>query len=190
MSRGRGSAVGKQSGSSALSRPRQEKAIVNVREILDARDLPRCNDGRMSDQGVPREADGADIRQVSPAGLAPGPGYSHVVTVGFTGRLAIISGQVALDADGNLVGPGDLEAQTRQVFANLATALTSANAGWEHVIKFSYFVRDAGQVMVVRTVRDEFLPSGVSPASTLVEVSRLFRDDLLIEVEALAVIPA
>lgn len=76
------------------------------------------------------------------------------------------------------------------MFANLTAALAAADAGWENVIKLGYFVRDAGQVTVVRAVRDEYLPSGVSPASTLVEVSRLFRDDLLIEVECLAVVPA
>lgn len=144
----------------------------------------------MNDQSVPREMSDADIRQVSPAGLAPGAGFSHVVTVGLTGRLVIISGQVPLDGEGNLVGRGDLEAQTRQVFANLTTALASAGAGWEHVVKLGYFVRDAGQVTVVRAVRDEFLPPGIVPASTLVEVSRLFRDDLLIEIEALAAVPA
>lgn len=129
------------------------------------------------------------IRRLSPEGLAPGHGYSHVVSVDVPGRLVVISGQVALDAGGRLVGAGDLEAQTRQVLANVATALAAAGAGWEHVVKLGYFVRDAGQVAVVRAVRDEVLPPGVAPASTLVEVSRLFRDDLLVEVEAWAVVP-
>jgi enamine deaminase RidA (YjgF/YER057c/UK114 family) len=116
-------------------------------------------------------------------------GYSHVVEV-TEGRPVYIAGQVPLDRDGELVGPGDLRAQTRQVFANLHTALTAAGAGWEHLIKLGYYVRDASQVTVVREVRDQTLPAGIAPASTLVEVSRLFRDDLLIEIEALAVVPA
>ena len=130
------------------------------------------------------------IRQVEAPGLAPGPGYSHVISVDVPGRLVVVSGQVALDSAGNLVGPGDLEAQTRQVFGNLEAALTAAGATWEHVIRLGYFLRDAGGVGVVRSVRAEFVPEGVEPAASLVEVSRLVRDDLLIEVEALAVVPA
>src|SRR5690242_20984500 len=62
----------------------------------------------------------------APHGLAPGPGYSHAVTG--RGRWVAISGQVALDEDGQLVGAGDLEAQARQVFANLDRALAAAGA--------------------------------------------------------------
>ncbi|WP_395107145.1 RidA family protein [Actinomadura sp. SCN-SB] len=132
---------------------------------------------------------GTTIGQLAPPELAPGPGYSHVVTADPPHRLVVISGQIALDSSGELVGPGDLAAQTRQVFTNLRHALAAAGAGWEHVLKLSYFVRDVTQVPLVRAVRDEFLPDGVRPASTLVEVSALFRDDLLIEVEALAAVP-
>ncbi|MFB4310227.1 RidA family protein [Actinomadura sp. GTD37] len=130
------------------------------------------------------------IRRIDAPGLAPGPGYSHVISVDVPGRLVVVSGQIALDGAGNLVGPGDLEAQTRQVFGNLEAALTAAGAGWEHVVRLGYFLRDASGVGVVRAVRAEFVPAGVSPAASLIEVSRLVRDDLLIEVEALAVVPA
>ncbi|PZG02505.1 enamine deaminase RidA [Nonomuraea aridisoli] len=126
---------------------------------------------------------------MAPPGLAPGPGYSHVVSVDVPGRLVVVSGQIALDAAGQLVGAGDLRAQTRQVFANLHTALSAAGAGWEHVVKLGYYLRDASQVAVVREVRDQALPAGIAPASTLVEVSGLVRDDLLVEIEALAVVP-
>jgi enamine deaminase RidA (YjgF/YER057c/UK114 family) len=133
---------------------------------------------------------GGAIRQINAPGLAPGPGYSHVVSVDVPGRLVVVSGQIALDADGNLVGPGDLEAQTRQVFTNLEAALAAAGARWEHVIRLGYFLRDAGGVGVVRAVRTQMLPDGVDPAASLIQVSGLVRDDLLIEVEALAVVPA
>jgi enamine deaminase RidA (YjgF/YER057c/UK114 family) len=129
------------------------------------------------------------VRRVETPGLAPGPGYSHVVSVDVPGRLVVVSGQIALDAAGNLVGPGDLEAQTRQVFANLQAALTAAGARWEHVVRLGYFLRDAGGVGVVRAVRAEFVPADVAPAASLVEVSRLVRDDLLVEIEAMAVVP-
>lgn len=128
------------------------------------------------------------IRRLAPPGLAPGNGYSHVITAELPARLVVVSGQVALDAEGRLVGSGDLAAQTRQVFANLAAALAAVPAGWEHVIKLGFYVRDARHVGVVRAVRDEVLPAGVAPASTLVEVSGLFRDDLLVEIDAMAVV--
>lgn len=118
-----------------------------------------------------------------------GPGYSHAVTADGPGRLVIVSGQVPLNVDGEIVGAGDLRAQTRQVFANLGAALAAAGASWEHVVKLGYFMRDASQVGIVRAVREEALPAGIEPAATLVEVSRLVRDDLLIEIEALAVVP-
>jgi enamine deaminase RidA (YjgF/YER057c/UK114 family) len=129
-------------------------------------------------------------RRIDAPGLAPGPGYSHAVSVDVPGRLVVVSGQIALDPAGNLVGPGDLEAQTRQVFANLETALTAAGARWEHVVRLGYFLRDVRGVGVVRAVRAEFVPAHVAPAASLVEVSRLVRDDLLVEIEALAVVPA
>ncbi|WP_067472611.1 RidA family protein [Actinomadura hibisca] len=135
------------------------------------------------------QRDGTDIRQITPPDLAPGPGYSHVVSVEVPGRLVVVSGQIALDAGGALVGPGDLRAQTQQVFANLQAALTAAGAGWEHVVKLGYFMLDADQVTVVREVRDQYLPDGVAPASTLIQVARLFRADLLVEIEAMAVVP-
>ncbi|MFD0690215.1 RidA family protein [Actinomadura fibrosa] len=133
---------------------------------------------------------GTGIREIDAAGLPPGPGYSHAVSVDVPGRLVVLSGQIALDADGNLVGAGDVEAQTRQVFANLEAALTAAGARWEHVVRLGYFLRDARQVGVVRAVRTEMLPEGVSPAASLVEVSGLVRDDLLVEIEAWAVVPS
>ncbi|MQY05186.1 RidA family protein [Actinomadura macrotermitis] len=132
---------------------------------------------------------GTDIRQYTPAGLPPGPGYSHAVAVDVPGRLVVISGQVAVDAGGALVGRGDLRAQLHQIFTNLGTALAAAGAGWEHVVKLGYFLRDAGQVAVVREVRAAHLPAGVEPAATLVEVSRLVHEDMLAEIEAWAVVP-
>lgn len=147
-------------------------------------------DGTDGTDDVIDSTTGDAIRRFDPPGLAPGNGFSHVVTADLPARLVVISGQVALDAEGRLVGAGDLAAQTRQVFANLAAALAGVPAGWEHVIKLGFFLRDARHLAVVRAVRDEVLPPGPPPASTLVEVSGLFRDDLLIEIEALAAVPA
>jgi len=127
--------------------------------------------------------------KIDPPGLAPGPGYSHVVVAGAPGRLVAVSGQIALDAEGELVGPGDLAAQTRQVLANLHAALAAVGADWHHIIKIGYYLTDVTQVAVMRAARDQIVPAGFAPASTLVEVSRLVRGDLLVEIDALAVLP-
>jgi reactive intermediate/imine deaminase len=123
---------------------------------------------------------------LTPESLPRPTGYSHVVRVPAS-SLVFISGQVPLDAGGELVGAGDVEAQTRQVFSNLTAALAAADVGWAQVVKLNYFLRDVSQLATVRAVRDEFLKGHRYPASTLVEVSGLFRDEVLIEIDAIAV---
>ncbi|MFN7976788.1 MAG: RidA family protein [Vicinamibacterales bacterium] len=127
------------------------------------------------------------IERMNPAGLSTPTGYSHVVaTKG--GRTIYVSGQVAFDAQGQIVGKGDLAAQTRQVFANLEIALKAAGATFDDVVKTNYYMLDATQVQAVRDIRAKLLHRGL-PASTLVEVRRLANPDWLIEIEAVAVVP-
>ena len=126
-------------------------------------------------------------RFLSPDTLPAPFGYSHVVDVSGS-RLVYVSGQVPLDREGRLVGEGDFDAQTRQVFDNLAAALEAAGAGWTDVVKLNYFVVDVSQIASVRAIRDEYVDTEQPPASTLVEVSRLFREDVLIEIDAVAVL--
>ena len=121
----------------------------------------------------------------APHGLAPGPGYSHAVTG--RGRVVAISGQVALDEDGQLVGAGDLEAQARQVFANLDRALAAAGASFTDVIKLSFYLTDISRIAAVRPVRDEDVDTARPPASTAVQGGARFMPGLEIEVEAWAV---
>lgn len=130
-------------------------------------------------------------RRSNPATLPRPNGYSHVVDVPL-GRTLYISGQVPLDAAGNVVGAGDFRAQTEQVFANLASALASAGANFGHVVKITIFVTQLSpeHLGALREVRDRHLDPAHAPASSLVEVSRLFRPELLVEIEAIAVIPA
>jgi reactive intermediate/imine deaminase len=125
-------------------------------------------------------------RFLSPETLPPPFGYSHVVDAP-AGRVVYLSGQVPLDATGRLVGEGDFAAQVRQVFENLTAALEAADSSWNDVVKLNYFVRDVSQVASLRTIRDEYVNVDQPPASTLVEVSRLFRDDVLVEIEAVAI---
>jgi len=118
--------------------------------------------------------------------VGAGPGYSHAVTV--TGTLAFVSGQVPLDGEGNLVGPGDLEAQTRQAMHNLEGVLAQLGATWADVVKFGWYVTDVTEIQKVRDIRDEFIRPALgdrpSPASTLVQVVGMFNPEFLVEVEA------
>jgi enamine deaminase RidA (YjgF/YER057c/UK114 family) len=104
------------------------------------------------------------------------------------GRPVYVSGQVALDPSGALVGEGDLRAQARQVFENLRVALEAVGAGFDQVVKLNLYLLDAAQLPVVREVRDQYVDVRQPPASTAVEVRRLAREEFLIEVEAVAVI--
>lgn len=132
---------------------------------------------------------GPAVRYVHPAGLAKSPRYSHVVEVS-RGRLVFISGQVAQDAAGNVVGAGDLAAQTRQVFENLKTALAASGATFKDVVKLTSFIVDMSQIEKYRDVRSEYLKGNPHPpTSTTVAVPRLVREDYLLEVEAIAVLP-
>jgi enamine deaminase RidA (YjgF/YER057c/UK114 family) len=131
----------------------------------------------------------ATARFLNPETMHRPTGYTHVVEV-VAGRPIYISGQVALDASGALVGPGDIRAQARQVFDNLRAALQAVGATFEQVVKLNYYLVDATQMPVVREVRDAYLDPERLPASTAVEVGRLVRDDLLLEIEAVAVTAA
>jgi len=119
-----------------------------------------------------------------PEGVAPGPGYSHVVTG--TGGLVAVSGQVAIGEDGQLVGPGDPAAQARQVFENLRRCLAVAGLSFAEVIKLTYYLTDVAHLPAIRAVRDEFVDTSRPPASTAVQVVALVRPEFLLEVEAFA----
>ncbi len=127
------------------------------------------------------------IRITAPAGVAPAAQYSHVVTA--TGRLVAVSGQLALDEDGKLVGPGDPAAQARQVFTNLGRCLAAAGAGFEHVVKLTYFVTDMAHMPAIRAARTAHLSDDRLPASSAIQVAGLVSPDFLMEIEALAVLP-
>ena len=128
----------------------------------------------------------AERRFLSPDTLSPPFGYSHIVDAPAE-RIVYISGQVPLDSAGQLVGEGDFEAQTRQVFENLARALEAADASWSDVVKLNYFLTDVTHITSVRAIRDEFVDTEHPPASTLVEVSGLFRPEVMVEIEAVAI---
>lgn len=125
---------------------------------------------------------------INPEGLPPTNGYSHAVS--FTGPLVVISGQVPMDADGNVVGADDPRAQTRQVFHNLRGALAAAGSDLAHVVKLTVFLTSMGDLADFRGVRDEFIDARRPPASSLVQVSGLVHPAFRIEIEALATVPS
>jgi reactive intermediate/imine deaminase len=128
----------------------------------------------------------SEKRFLSPETMSPPFGYSHVVDAR-AGRIIFISGQVPLNTEGELIGEGDFEAQARQVFANLSAALEAAGAGWSDVVKLNYFLTEIGELATVRTIRDEYVDTERPPASTLVQVSALFRPEVMVEIEAVAI---
>lgn len=114
--------------------------------------------------------------------------YTHTVSVEGAAKLVTISGQVSWDAGGNVVGKGDMRAQSEQVFRNVTAALKAAGAGWGDVIKMNGYMvgMNAERVNAYREVRSRFLKEGALPASTLVGVEALVHPDLLLEVEVVA----
>ncbi|MGW2558791.1 RidA family protein [Streptomyces sp. NPDC001514] len=123
----------------------------------------------------------------APDGVAPGTGYTHVVMG--TGTFIAVSGQIALDEDGKVVGEGDPAAQAHQVFENLRRCLASAGAGFEDVVKLTYFLTDIAHITAVRDARDAFIDRDRLPASSAVQVASLVDPRLLMEIEAFAVVP-
>ena len=115
-------------------------------------------------------------------------GYSQAATVR-GGRLVYVAGQVAMDPSGKLVGPGDFRAQAQQTFENLKAALAASGASFDNVVKLNSYFVDIKQAPVFREVRDKYINVTHPPVSTAVEVRRLVREEWLLEVEAVAVVP-
>ncbi len=115
-------------------------------------------------------------------------GYSHVVTA--SGTMVYVAGQIAVDKSGAVVGAGDLRAQTVQVLENVKAALAAAGATFADVVKQNTYVVNlsAEHLPVIREVRGQYFPTENPPASTLVGVTALALEGLMIEIEVVAVI--
>jgi len=127
---------------------------------------------------------------LNPATLCPTIGWTHVVTA-TGGKTVYISGQVSVNERGEVVGRGDLRAQTEQTFKNLQHALGAVGASFQDVVKMNLYVVGLlpQQVPIIREVRSRYVRAEQPPASTLVGVSALVSPDWLIEIEAVAVMP-
>ena len=114
-------------------------------------------------------------------------GYSHVVKVTNPGSFVFLAGQGPLDGDMNLIGAGDIEAQTRQTFGNVGRNLAAAGASFSDIVKMVVYVLDIeAQQWPVRDVRGEFIDVEQPPVSTMVEVAKLAIPGMLIEVDVIA----
>jgi len=123
---------------------------------------------------------------INPAGMAPPAGYSYAVKK--TGTPVFISGQVAIDGAGSLVGEGDIEAQVEQVFQNLRTVVAGCGGSIDDIVKITVFVTDSAYRPAVGAARMRHFKEGQYPASTYLVVSALAIPQLLVEVEAVAMI--
>lgn len=129
------------------------------------------------------------IRFLNPDTLVKPPTYSQVVEVTAPGRMIFVAGQVAVGPDGKVVGAGDFRAQAVQVFENLKVALAAVGANFQHVVKVNNYLVDVAHQPVLHEVRKSYLNMAAPPASTTVQVVRLVRPEILLEIEAIAVVP-
>ena len=143
-----------------------------------------------------KQTDKGDAKKVSsennfqlliPETMPKSVGYSQVAAV-TGGKIVFISGQVGLDKSGNVVGRDDFHAQVQQVFENLKAAVEAADGDFSDVVKLNSYFLDFSRLQEFREVRDKYINLKNPPASTAVQVSRLFRPEFLVEIEAVAVV--
>lgn len=128
----------------------------------------------------------SSLRRIRPPVSAEAPRYSQAVVAN---GLVFVSGQVAYDAQRRVVGKGDMRAQTRQAFENLKAVLAEAGSDLAHVVRLNAYLTDLSQLEAHREARKEYLGDFANaPASTLVGVTRLVDPDLMLELEAVAVV--
>ena len=116
------------------------------------------------------------------------PPLSHYTDAVRFGNLLFLSGIVSVDERGNVVGQGDVVAQTRQIFENMRQILEASGAGFSDVLKVTLFLRNVEDRPRINPVRQEVF-GDARPASTLVEISKLVHSDLLLEIEAVVGLP-
>lgn len=116
-------------------------------------------------------------------------GYSQLAIVK-GGIVVFIAGQVAIDKSGNVVGEDDFKAQIKQVFENLQAAVEAAGGSFNDVVKLNSYFLDLSHLPDFKKIRDNYINVKNPPASTAIQVPRLFRPEFLVEVEAVAVVPS
>lgn len=136
------------------------------------------------------QVDSTIFKLRNPNSVSTAKGYSHAVDIDLGNcRMVIISGQVAIDSIGSIIGKGDLRKQAEQVFTNIKSIVVASGGSMKNVVKLGIYMIDITKASTMREVRDKFFNQSELPTSTLVQVSRLVQDDLLLEIEATAIIP-
>ena len=127
------------------------------------------------------------IEYIQPEGMFSSPVYTQAVKVS-DGALLFVSGQVAYDADGNILDAGNLKAQAHHAIDNLERVFSTTNATWENVVKITVYVvnyNPATDRAIIGAVLRERITSAKPPANTLLGIQTLAREGLLIEIEAI-----
>ena len=121
---------------------------------------------------------------------APAPVGPYNQAIAASGQILFVAGQIPLNPQsGEIVGQGDITAQTQQVMVNLEAILTEAGAKWENVVKTSVFLTDLANFASMNQVYAQYFAEDTAPARACVEVSRLPKD-VLVEIECIAVVDA
>jgi enamine deaminase RidA (YjgF/YER057c/UK114 family) len=134
----------------------------------------------------PARAQG-ESKYINPPGLSKPNGFTHVVLAA-DGRTVYIAGQVAVDSAGAVVGAGDFRAQAERVYGNLRIALASVGATFADVVKTTTYITDVANAATLREIRAKYLDPSRPPANSLIPVPALARAELLLEIEAVAVL--
>ncbi|NJN95304.1 MAG: RidA family protein [Anaerolineales bacterium] len=130
------------------------------------------------------------VQHLSPEGLNKNPAFTNVIVVTGSAKTIYVGGQDAIDAAGNIVGKGDIRAQTEQILKNLQTALAAAGASLEHVIKWNiYLVQGQPLQPGFEVFQQVWGRRPNPPAITMAYVAGLAHPDFLCEIDAVAVVP-
>jgi 2-iminobutanoate/2-iminopropanoate deaminase len=169
---------------------RQFVPLVVVSLLLSATATAASAQVKQTSQGEERKmSNETNVRLLIPNTMPKSVGFSQLAIV-TGGTLVFISGQVALDKSGNVVGKDDFKAQIQQVFENLKVAVEAAGGSFNDVVKLNSYFLDLSHLSDFREVRDKYINVQNPPASTAIQVPRLFRPEFLVEIEAVAVVPA
>jgi reactive intermediate/imine deaminase len=130
------------------------------------------------------------VNFINPSSVSTPRGYSHSAIIDLGNcKMVILSGQVPVDNQGNLVGEGDFNKQTEQVFLNIKNVITEAGGTMDNIVKLNIYLTDVSLIQTFRDIRNKFVNPENPPAATLVQVTSLFRSEVMIEIEATAIIP-
>jgi len=131
------------------------------------------------------------VQHLNPPALHTNPAFTQVIVTSGPGRTIYVGGQNAVDAAGTIVGPGDIVAQTRQIFANLEAALAAAGAGLEHVVRWTVYVVQGQPIQPAFAVFQEVWGRRANPPTiSVLIVAGLANPAFLAEIDAIAVLPA